>query len=95
VVEQGTGFEEEAKFTPAVELSYPEEESPQPINEEPIELTPEEYEQIAAADSDEDDEVKALMEAKGMPLDQVVKIKVGDRILNITTDPNDLGTWIQ
>jgi hypothetical protein len=87
------GPEGEAKFTPAI---YPVEggvENPKPFNEEPIELTIEEYQLMRRAEYPQESEpVKAIMEAKGIPYGEWVKVKVEDRTLIMTTDPEDFGT---
>jgi hypothetical protein len=93
--EQGPTPEGEAKFTPAIDFSEAGPVNPEPFNEEPIELTAEEWALIAAPDSEESDEVSALMDTKGIPFDAVAKIKVGDQIYNMSTDRKDLGTWIE
>jgi len=41
------------------------------------------------------EEVRAFMEAKGISYGEWVKVRVGDRILLMTTDPDDFGTAIE
>jgi hypothetical protein len=94
--EHGPGSEGEAKFTPTFDLPEVEPGSREPINDEPIELTADEKALILSAVRDpESPEVRALMETKGIPYNRVVKVKVDDRVYNMTTDPNDFGTWVQ
>jgi hypothetical protein len=91
VVEQGPRPEEEERFTPAVDLS----ENPEPINEQPIELTAEEWQMTKPPYEAHSEEVRAFMEAKGISYGEWVKVRVGDRILLMTTDPDDFGTAIE
>jgi hypothetical protein len=91
--EIGPEPENDATFTP----SLPETglRNREPINDEPIELTDEE-DRLRTRDVDPaSDDVRRFMEAKGIPYGVVVKVRVGDRIFNMNTDPADFGTRVQ
>lgn len=112
--EHNPGHEDEAQFTPAVNASAlldSQPESSEPVNVEPIELTPDDVDFLYRADvsaradaedtgdqntlSDLDARRKALMRDKGLEYGKVYLVKAGDRVYKMTTNPDDFGTSVE
>jgi hypothetical protein len=87
-------YEGDREFTPAIDpeaLYDPNRPDRQPVNETPIELTEEEYAMMRMGGA-HSEEVKAFMETRQIPYDQVLKFNIDGKIVAMTTKRTDFMT---